>query len=177
MSESSRGSVGVKVIVAVVVAVIGACAAVAAAGIGAIGTIPDWLKFITSVRAPVSPTATHTSFPTLMPTPSLTPTGVWPTSTHTPPPIALVIRELWATGTKCLRSGGWSADLWVRPEGGSGTYEYYVNGEWKAGPVEGGVMLSLHSNACTAIVGTMMVESGGQVKSREFFIDVPDCCD
>jgi hypothetical protein len=118
-------------------------------------------------------TPTPTSSPTF--TPSPTSTRIWPT--HTPPPSALVIRELWATGTKCLRSGGWSADLWVRPEGGSGTYEYYINGEWKAGPVERGDTISLHSNSCTAIVGTMMVESGGQVKSREFFIDVPDCCD
>jgi len=120
------------------------------------------------------PTDTPTSPPTLTSTPR-----PLPTATFTPiptPPIALSIRDLWPFGTACEAGGGWSADLWVQPIGGNGVYKYYADGVLKVGPTTEGATIHFYSPACSAIVGTMTVESGGQVVSHHYFIDVPDCC-
>ena len=139
----------------------------------------------TSLPAPASPTSSPAPTPMPAATPTLQPTSTpWPTSTSpprptpipTPPPIPLSIRDLWPTGAVCEVGSLWSADLWVQPEGGNGTYTYYTDGNWQAGPTTEGVTIHISCTTCTAIVGTLTVESGGQIESREFFIDVPDCC-
>lgn len=128
----------------------------------------------TSLPASASPTSLA---PTFTPTPTTPPPT--PPSTYTPasPPSPLSIRDLWATGAVCDTGSLWSADLWVQPEGGDGTYTYYIDGNWQAGPTTEGVTIRISRAACIAIVGTMTVESGGQIESREFYIDVPDCCE
>ena len=88
----------------------------------------------------------------------------------------MTIKELWPVGTECRLGGHWSADLRVLPEGGNGTYDYYVDGVWKATSGTEGVTIRLDRDACTAIVGTLTVNSGGQIVSQEFWIGVPDCC-
>lgn len=87
-----------------------------------------------------------------------------------------MIKDLWATNTECRPGGLWSADLWVRPEGGDGTYTYYIEGDWRAGPITTGTTIRLNSQSCAALVGTVTVESGDQIKSQEYFIHVPSCC-
>lgn len=129
---------------------------------------------------PPTPTPMPTATPTLQPTFTPWPTSTSPprpTPTPTPPPIPLSIRDLWPTGTVCQVGSLWSADLWVQPVGGDGSYTYYIDGNWQAGPTAEGMTIHITRNTCIAIVGTMTVESGGQIESREFYIDVPDCCE
>ncbi len=135
-----------------------------------------------------------TAFPDLLDSPIFTPVPTSTvTSTSTPtdantettepgtvpsvlPTTSLTIKELWPVWTGCNPGGVWSAKLWVLPEGGNDTYMYYIDGEWKVGPLTEGATIFLHSDGCTAITGTVTVKSGEQYESRDFFIDVPDCC-
>jgi hypothetical protein len=131
-----------------------------------IGTLPDFWNLST-------PTPASTLGPTDQ--------GVVEDSPQPSPqtpgsPSALEVEELWPVGTECHLDGRWSADLRVLPEGGSGAYDYYVDGVWKASSGTEGVTIRLDRNACTAIVGTLTVKSGGQIVSREFSIDAPECC-
>jgi len=156
------------IIIPLVVAGIAACATIMAA---LITIFPDLLDSLISTPVPTS-TVTSTSTPTDANTETTEP-GIVPSVL---PTTSLTIKELWPVWTGCNPGGVWSAKLWVLPEGGNDTYMYYIDGEWKVGPLTEGATIFLHSDGCTAITGTVTVKSGEQYESRDFFIDVPDCC-
>ncbi len=124
--------------------------------------------------SPPSPEPTDMSVPASVPT-NVPITPVTPPPPP-PPPVQLSIRDIWPTGTGCQQGEAWYADIWVQPEGGDGSYTYYVDGTWKAGPTTEGMTIRVDSITCSAIVGTMTVNSAGQIASGEFYVTVPDCC-
>ena len=129
-------------------------------------------------------TSTPTTSPTATPSPTVAPPPtVAPTQNAAPPQPAptsplvspLQIRDLWETNVGC-GAGFWYAELWVKPVGGNGIYKYYVDGDLLAGPLQEGTTIRLTRNNCTALVGTMTVQSGNQVQSEKFYVAVPECC-
>lgn len=91
-----------KLVIPVIVAIIGCCGAVLAAFVG---IWPEVWKLIVTPSSSLS----TTSAPTLIP--------ASPSASDQP----LSISELWPENTVCHPGGTWSADLWVRSLGGTGT--------------------------------------------------------
>lgn len=160
MPETSNGDK--KPNVQIIVAVIAAVAAVSGA---AIGIIPDLIDSIVTARS------TPTSITPASPTPTQSQSPTQPIQTQQ----ALKI-HLWLAQTECHPGGTWTATLRVEPRGGDGTYTYYNDGDWVAGPTDTPIDVELNGAVSTPLEGTITVESGDQIKSQDYSIPVPAGC-
>lgn len=100
--------------------------------------------------------------------------------TRTPSPTQFLqmplMIELWPVATECNSDGSWSVDFWVGPKGGDGIYAYYADGTWVAGPSSEGTTIHITNDDCSAYVGIISVESGGDVQQKEYYVPAPECC-
>ena len=159
----------VKVIlIPLLIALIGLCGSY---GATVIGLIPDIWDHLSSPDAP-SPTPT---FPAMTAEPiTVTPATSPPTSSGEDTTLQIV--EFWLLETACHPGHSWSVELWVRPQGGDGSYSYYIDGVWYADSINEGKRIHLDQGSCLPIESTLMVHSAGEVRDREFSIPVPACC-
>jgi hypothetical protein len=103
-----------------------------------------------------------------------------PTRTPTPPPAGsyppLSIDFWQLPGTERCEAQVWRQSVWIQGQGGDGTYTYYRDGEFLAGPLNNeGYSFEVSSSAGAIIITGRVVSGDGQEVQKEIYVPRPAC--